>query len=130
MPVSTNALQDHLTPLHYAARNNAVEAIEALLKQPSIDIEKANKGGCTPLVHAFMHNSEKAAQQLIAHGANMDVKTEVRFARLFWLPSPLSSFSCFFHLCIMSLISFALHRLHACTYCNFVHVSCVVQVGW
>jgi ankyrin repeat protein len=62
-----------LTPLHYAARHNHVEAIKLLLKAGArIDAREAND--ITPLLMAISNNNMAAAHYLLEHGAKVNVQ--------------------------------------------------------
>ena len=60
-----------LTPLHYAARHNHLEAARALL-QAGANINAREANGITPLLMAISSNNVAVAHHLLAHGADVN----------------------------------------------------------
>jgi len=63
------------TPLHLAASDNQVQAIDTLLSYGST-IESRDKNGCTPLHYAAEGNAVASVDMLIDRGAVLDAKDE------------------------------------------------------
>ncbi|XP_077868947.1 uncharacterized protein LOC144359867 [Saccoglossus kowalevskii] len=59
------------TPLAFAAENNSLEAIQALIKRGA-DVNSSGGRGRTPLMLATMAKHEKACLLLLKHGAQME----------------------------------------------------------
>ena len=59
------------TPLHIAAANNDVQAIEILLTRYA-QIDSIDKNGQTPLQIAECHGAEDAVHSLMARGATIE----------------------------------------------------------
>ena len=62
-----------LTPLHYAAKNNQVPAIQALLKNKDVDINAKDIQQRTPLYLACKYNCFKAVKCLVENGADVNI---------------------------------------------------------
>jgi len=78
---------DHFldTPLHYAARNNHIEPMKALLAHSGINVEAQNRAKFTPMHEAAWHGNIEAIRVLLAAGADKDAptlesKTPIEFA--------------------------------------------------
>ena len=67
-----------MTPLHYAACNDASECIRVLHNK--CNINHANKGGWTALHLAAQYGRHRATAVLLELGANADLEHEVRMA--------------------------------------------------
>ena len=64
------------TPLHYACMYGRIVLARALLQhEPSI-IDHLDHDNFTPLIHAIVHHELDCAQQLLAHGARIDPKSD------------------------------------------------------
>lgn len=61
------------TPIHDAAKTNAVEAIETLLEL-GVDVDQLDSSKSTPLMWSVNNNNEEATQFLIEAGADVNIK--------------------------------------------------------
>lgn len=64
-----NVTLDHanVTPLHYAAQNNALEVIPLLVEAGAMLDAQTEPDGYTPIEIAFIHGHHRIAQALIAY---------------------------------------------------------------
>lgn len=62
-----------MTPLHWAARANAIECMELLLHDP-VDVNAPNSVRRTPLQLAAEHDCARAIRLLVAQGADLDTR--------------------------------------------------------
>jgi len=68
-----DAIKGGMTPLLYAAREGANDALAVLIKRGA-NLELAEANGMTPLLMALLNNQLVAAGQLIDAGANVNVE--------------------------------------------------------
>lgn len=64
--------ESSVTPLHYAAQNNALLVVPLLVEAGANLYAKTDPDGLTPLEIAIMHGNHKVTQILLAYSANND----------------------------------------------------------
>ncbi|CDW86205.1 cd4-specific ankyrin repeat protein [Stylonychia lemnae] len=75
------------TPLHMAASNNQITALNMLLNQPTIDINAQSSGGETALHKAIAFSSRESIEILMQHHPNLTLQNTsgfdpVQFSRI------------------------------------------------
>lgn len=75
------------TALIWAATNNNIAAIQALLADPGIDVNIQNIHGVTALIWAAFGNNTDAIQQLLAAGADVNATNRHGYTALIWAAS-------------------------------------------
>lgn len=71
-----NAERDGEVPLSYAIHANNLLAIQLLLNHPTIDVNRTNIAGVTPLGAALLKNNIDVVKQLIEKNADVNGKSE------------------------------------------------------
>ena len=64
----------NVTPLHYAAQNNALEVIPLLIEAGALLDTQTEPDGYTPIEIAFIHGHHRIAQALIAYMNEFDTQ--------------------------------------------------------
>jgi len=65
---------DNVTPLHYAAQNNALEVIPLLVEAGALLEAQTEPDGHTATEIAFLHGNHRIAQTLIAYLNDCDTR--------------------------------------------------------
>jgi ankyrin repeat protein len=81
-----NAVDDTgKSALHYAAAKNNQDIVDAMLAKEGVDINLADKSGCTPLIAAINNGNTEIALKLIARmdAASLNAKDENGVSALF-----------------------------------------------
>ena len=81
--VNSGSHRGVITPLHNAAKANAVE-IAKLLISHGANVNGVRQYGFTPLYDAIIHNSLEMVDLLIANGADVNAKIYNGFSSLYW----------------------------------------------
>lgn len=71
-----NAERDGEVPLSYAIHANNTLAIQLLLNHPTVDVNRINVSGVTPLGAALLKNNIDVVKQLIQKNADVNCKSE------------------------------------------------------
>lgn len=61
-----------ITPLHYAAQNNALEVIPLLIEAGADPDVKTHPEGDTPLTIAILHNHQRVIELLLSYNQKVD----------------------------------------------------------